>query len=140
MLLMHSAWLYYVYILWWELHFNVVYIVLRIYYTVLHLSAMLSQTNVKRIHRLLWLQYYSITLNCSHINVRIPFRFIHDVIGDVERKKERKKDTWGNGKMKMRVASGGIRTHDTLYSGQMFYQLSYQGSSAGGVRINTCMW
>ena len=37
--------------------------------------------------------------------------------------------------MKMRVASGGIRTHDTLYSGQMFYQLSYQGSSAGRVRI-----
>ena len=41
------------------------------------------------------------------------------------RKKERKKETWGNGKMKMRVASGGIRTHDTLYSGQMLYQLSY---------------
>ena len=46
-------------------------------------------------------------------------------------KKERKKDTWGNGKMKMRVASGGIRTHDTLYSRQLLYQLSYQGSSAG---------
>ena len=27
--------------------------------------------------------------------------------------------------MKMRVASGGIRTHDTLYSRQMLYQLSY---------------
>ena len=26
--------------------------------------------------------------------------------------------------MKMRVASGGIRTHDTLYSGQMLYQLT----------------
>ena len=25
--------------------------------------------------------------------------------------------------MKMRVASGGIRTHDTLYSGQMLYQV-----------------
>ena len=41
--------------------------------------------------------------------------------------------------MKMTVASGGIRTHDTLYSGQMLgqmlYQLSYQGSSAGRVRI-----
>ena len=37
--------------------------------------------------------------------------------------------------MKMRVASGGIWTHDTLYSGQMLYQLSYQGSSAGRVRI-----
>ena len=37
--------------------------------------------------------------------------------------------------MKMRVASGGIRTHDTLYSGQMLYQLRYQGSSAGRVRI-----
>ena len=59
--------------------------------------------------------------------------YIHDVIGDVERKKERK--TSGNGKMKIRVASGGIRTHDTLYSGQMLYQLSYQGSSAGRVRI-----
>ena len=34
----------------------------------------------------------------------------------------------------MRVASGGIRTHDTLHSGQMLYQLSYQGSSAGRVR------
>ena len=33
--------------------------------------------------------------------------------------------------MKMRVAPGGIQTHDTLYSGQMVYQLSYQGSSAG---------
>ena len=60
---------------------------------------------------------------------------IHDVIRDVDRKKERKKDTSGNGKMKMRVASGGIRTHDTLYSGQMLYQLSYQGSPAGRVRI-----
>ena len=49
--------------------------------------------------------------------------------------KERKKDTWGNGKMKMRVTSGGIRTHDTLYSRQMLYQLSYQGSPAGRVRI-----
>ena len=28
-------------------------------------------------------------------------------------------------KWKMRVASGGIRTHDTLYSRQMLYQLSY---------------
>ena len=37
--------------------------------------------------------------------------------------------------MKMRVASGGIQTHDTLYSRQMLYQLSYQGSSAGRVRI-----
>ena len=37
--------------------------------------------------------------------------------------------------MKMRVASGGIRTHDTLYSRQMLYQLSYQGSPAGRVRI-----
>ena len=54
--------------------------------------------------------------------------YIHDVIGDVERKKDRKKDTWGNGKMKMRVATGGIRTHDTLCSGQMLYQLSYQGT------------
>ena len=35
----------------------------------------------------------------------------------------------------MRVASGGIRTHDTLHSGQMLYQLSYQGSSADKVRI-----
>ena len=34
--------------------------------------------------------------------------------------------------MKMRVALSGIRTHDT---GQMLYQLSYQGSSAGRVRI-----
>ena len=52
--------------------------------------------------------------------------YLHDVIGDVERKKERKKDTWvtwGNGKMKMRVASGGIRTHDTLYSEQMYILL-----------------
>ena len=49
-----------------------------------------------------------------------------------ERKKERHLRQW---KMKMRVASGGIRTHDTLYSGQMLYQLSYQGSSAGRVRI-----
>ena len=37
--------------------------------------------------------------------------------------------------MKMRVASGGIRTHGTLYSRQMLYQLSYQGSPAGRVRI-----
>ena len=37
--------------------------------------------------------------------------------------------------MEMRVASGGIRTHDTLYSRQMLYQLSYQGSSAGRVQI-----
>ena len=48
-----------------------------------------------------------------------------------ERKKERKKDRhlrqWKN--EKMRVASGGIRTHDTLYSRQMVYQLSYPGSS-----------
>ena len=62
-----------------------------------------------------------------HVHVRV-----HDVIGDVERKKERKKES--NGKMKMRVASGGIQTHDTLYSRQMLYQLSYQGSSAGRVR------
>ena len=34
-------------------------------------------------------------------------------------------------KWEMRVASGGIRTHDTLHSGQMLYQLSYQG-----IRIN----
>ena len=53
---------------------------------------------------------------------------------DVERKKERKTPE-ANGKMKMRVASGGIRTHGTLYSRQMLYQLSYQGSPAGRVRI-----
>ena len=57
--------------------------------------------------------------------------YIHDVTGDVERKK----DAWGNGKMKMRIASGEIQTHDTLYSRQMLYQLSYQGSPAGRVRI-----
>ena len=42
---------------------------------------------------------------------------IHDVIRDVERKKEREKERKrpeANGKMKMRVASDGIRTHDTL--------------------------
>ena len=50
---------------------------------------------------------------------------MHDVIGDVEREKERKKDTWGNGKMKIRVASGGIWTNDTLYTRQMLYQLVY---------------
>ena len=49
-----------------------------------------------------------------------------------ERKKQRKKE---RGNEKTRVSSGGIRTHDTLYSGQMLYQLSYQGSSAGRVRI-----
>ena len=43
-----------------------------------------------------------------------------------ERKKERHLRQWKN--EKMRVASGGIRTHDTLYSRQMLYQLSYQGS------------
>ena len=37
--------------------------------------------------------------------------------------------------MKMRVASRGNQTHDTLYSKQMLYQLSYQGSSAGRVRM-----
>ena len=38
-------------------------------------------------------------------------------MGDVERKKEREKERKtpeANGKMKMRVASGGIRTHDTV--------------------------
>ena len=43
--------------------------------------------------------------------------YIHDVIGYVDRKKDRKrgrKTTEANRKMKMRVASGGIRTHDTL--------------------------
>ena len=33
------------------------YIVLWMYYTVLHLSTILSHTNVKRIHTLQWLQY-----------------------------------------------------------------------------------
>ena len=46
-----------------------------------------------------------------------------------ERKKERHLRQWKN--EKMRVASGGIRNHDTLYSRQMLYQLSYQGSPAG---------
>ena len=70
---------------------------------------------------------------------------VHDVIGDVEREKERKKERKtpeAMEKLKMRVASGGIRTHDTLFSRQMLYQLSYQGSSAGRVRINisyTCL-
>ena len=36
-------------------------------------------------------------------------------------------------KGKMRVASGGIQTHDTLYYRQMLYQLSYQRSPAGMV-------
>ena len=57
--------------------------------------------------------------------------------GKKERQKERKKERhlrqWKN--EKMRVASGGIRTRDTLYSRQMLYQLSYQGSPAGRVRI-----
>ena len=55
-----------------------------------------------------------------------------------ERKRERKKERQTPETMekwKMRVASGGIRTHDTLYSRQMLYQLSYPGSSAGRVRI-----
>ena len=37
--------------------------------------------------------------------------------------------------MKMRVASGGIQTHETLYSGKMLYQMSYQGNSVGRVRM-----
>ena len=37
----------------------------------------------------------------------------------MERKKERKKDTWGKWKNEKWVASGGIWTHDTLHSGQM---------------------
>ena len=53
---------------------------------------------------------------------------VHDVIRDVERKKEREKERKtpkAMEKWKMRVASGGIRTYDTLYSRQMLYQLSY---------------
>ena len=34
-------------------------------------------------------------------------------------------------KRKRRAASGGTRTRDVLHSGQMLYQLSHQGSSAG---------
>ena len=40
--------------------------------------------------------------------------YIHDVIRDVEGKKERKTPE-AMEKWKMRVASGGIRTHNTLY-------------------------
>ena len=39
-------------------------------------------------------------------------------------------------KWKMRGASGGIRTHDTLYSREMVYQLSYQGSQDGRVDVH----
>ena len=53
-----------------------------------------------------------------------------------ERKNERHLRQW---KIKMRVAAGGIQTHDTLYSTQMLYQLSYHGSPAGRVRIQHLM-
>ena len=37
-----------------------------------------------------------------------------------------------------RAASGGTRTHDTLYSRQSALPLSYQGSTGGGAQI-TCV-
>ena len=68
---------------------------------------------------------YTYTFTCTLYTPSITYTCYYQ-----ERKKERKKERhlrqWKN--EKMTVASGGIRTHDTLYSRQMLYQLSYQGS------------
>ena len=87
----------------------------------------------------LMFRYSKIEVTCIYTSNALYYIYnvhvhVHDVIRDVERKKERKTPE-ANGKTKMRVASGGIPTHDTLYSRQMLYQLSYQGSPAGRVRI-----
>ena len=44
---------------------------------------------------------------------------------------------WKNESCLSSIASGGIRTHNTLYSRHMLYQQSYQGSPAG---MYTCMY
>ena len=58
-------------------------------------------------------------LTCTYIHT-----YVHDILRK-ERKKERQKERhlrqWKN--EKMRVASCGIRTHDTLYSRQMLYHV-----------------
>ena len=70
------------------------------------------------------------TLKWMSITWIITCSIIHDVIRDVERKKEKKKERKKERKIpeamekwKMRVASGGIQTHDTQYSRQMLYQM-----------------
>ena len=54
--------------------------------------------------------------------------YIHDVIGDVERKKEREKERKtpeANGKIKTRVASGGIRTTTLCTPDVLVYTCTY---------------
>ena len=45
--------------------------------------------------------------------------------------KEGKAEVYTQDSFQRKTALGGIRTHDTLRSKQVLYQLNYQGSSAG---------